>query len=163
MLTVRKNTFETNSSSTHCLCFTKEHTETADVSILNSAMIIEPFTEDEVDYEMTFTTLRDKLRYFLTVYEQADFAGRNFMKMLQRLCPNVVFKHTFSNNNYLLEDAEWFFGYGECESDVFTEELLKEFLLYGTIYFGSRDDEEYSDKVEQIKHNDDFFSVQWSG
>lgn len=163
MLTVRKNTFETNSSSTHCLCFSKQHETNADETILNSAMIIEPFTDTEVDYEMTLTTLKDKLRYFLTVYEQADFTGNCFMQMLQRLCPNVVFRHTFSNSKYLLEDAEYFFHYDECESDEFTESILKEFLLYGTVYFGSRDDEDYMDKIDSITSNNDTFSVKWSG
>lgn len=163
MLTIRKNTFETNSSSTHCLCFSKEHENNADETILSSAMIIQPFTYEEVDDKMKLISLKDKLRYFLTVYEQADFIGNNFMQMLQRLCPNVVFRHTFSNSKYIFEDGEYFFRYDEAESDSFTEQLLKEFLLYGTIHFGSRDDEDYYDSIKSITRDNKMFSVEWSG
>lgn len=163
MLTVRKNTFETNSSSTHCLCFSKDRSIVLDETALHEAMIIEPLTYEEIDEQMTFTTVRDKLRYFLTVYEQADFSGCKFMQILQKLCPNVVFKHTFSTNKYVLEDAEWFFSYDEPESDKLTEEALKEVLLVGTIYFGNRDNENYFDKIDSITHDDSMFSVSWSG
>ena len=164
MITIRKNTFETNSSSTHCLCFNKNSdSSSVDESILEESMIISPFTYQEVDAYMTLTTLKDKLRYLLTVYVQCDYFGKPFMQMVQELCPNVIFQQTFTPHNYVFEDADYFFQYDEPESDSFKKDTLKQFLLTGTVYFGSRDDCEFMSEISSITHNKEIFSVAWSG
>lgn len=168
MISIRRNTFETNSSSTHCLCFEKSVSIVPeDLEKLKEAYIIKPYTYEEVDDGMEITSIRDKLRYFYTLYIQADHVGKVFMTMLKQLVPNVIFSEEFSTNTYIFEDGEYFFSgccYGDpAECDDLTENDLIKLLLYGTIHFGDRDRESYYDKISDIVHDKNYFSVEWSG
>jgi len=172
MIQIRNNVFETNSSSTHSLSMTNEHisdTELNDLAFENT-YIIKPFKSDEVDDIMELHSVKDKLRYFLTLYYQSwdDTPGsckNEFMKLLKKIFPNTIFSLEIGHQ-YIFEDGEYFFDSyfdkAEC-TKLMDEHILKKFILYGTINFGDRDREEYYDKVNHIRYNKDLWSVDWSG
>lgn len=174
MIQVRRNVFETNSSSTHSLSMTNEYINDAEFDdlVFEKTYIIKPFKSDEVDDTMELSSVQDKLRYFLTLYYQAWYynepgsVGEKFMRMLKKVFPNAVFSLEFGHE-YIFEDGEYFFhgccGYpAECEK-MMDEYTLKKFMLYGTINFGDRDWEEYYDKVNHIQYNKDLWDITWSG
>ena len=171
MKQIRRGVFETNSSSTHALSMTKE----IDAPELNSPLfekeyIIKRFNEGEVDDVMELTSIEDKLRYFLTLYYQTSFHNdylnsyrMQFMKALQNIFPNAIFKLDF-DYCYVFEDGEWFFDDDDPEClGLIDENTLKKFMLYGTIYFGDRDREEYYDKIQRIKYDKNLQTSSWSG
>ena len=174
MLQIRRNVFETNSSSTHSLSMTNKYIEEDeyDNDVFERRYIIRPFKEDEVDDTMEFHTVEDKLRYFLTLYYQTwhydsdpDSYRIKFLLLLKKVFPNAIFSLE-PGYHYVFEDGEYFFeSYFETpECAKFMDEYtLKKFMLYGTINFGDRDREEYSDKIRHIRYNKDLWSVDWSG
>ena len=119
---------------------------------------------------MQFTSVEDKLRYFLTLYFQTwyynddpDAKRIRFMKLLQQIFPNTIFVLDFENG-YVFEDGEWFFDDVDSEcNDLIDEYTLKKFMLYGTIDFGDRNNERYWDKVRDIRNNNSLWEVSWSG
>lgn len=174
MIQIRRNIFETNSSSTHSLSMTNEHISDAEFDdlVFEKTYVIKPFRSDEVDDTMELSNVKDKLRYFLTLYYQdwyyndSGSIGEQFMRLLKKTFPNAVFSLEF-RHEYVFEDGEYFFhgccGYpAECEK-MTDEYILKKFMLYGTINFGDRDREEYSDKVSHIHYNKDLWDITWSG
>ena len=167
MFSVRKNTFETNSSSTHCLCYEKSvELKSEDLEKLKEAYIIKPYTQEEIDDVMEITSIKAKLRYFYTLYIQANHTSNKFMRKLKNIVPNVIFSEEFPDETYILEDGDSFMegGYfAPAEYEILTDDLLTKLLLYGKIYFGDRDRESYSDKVYDIEHSDAYFSMVWSG
>lgn len=172
MIQIRRNVFETNSSSTHSLSMTSEYindTEFDDL-VFEKTYIIKPFKSNEVDDMMEFSSVKDKLRYFLTLYYQAWYdelgsISEQFMRLLKKIFPNAVFSLEFGHD-YIFEDGEYFFrnycDEAECKK-LMDEYTLKKFMLYGTINFGDRDREEYSDKVSRIRYNKDLWDITWSG
>lgn len=164
MINIRSNCFETNSSSTHCLVIKTEESE-QDCSvndIFNKQYIVYPFTE--YVYEAEYTTIEDKLRYFLTIYYQGDEYHTSLMQKLSKLFPNALFIRDFRSDEaysphpYIFEDAEHY-------SEVFnpTEEELSDFMLNGTIYFGNRDDNEFYEFTKyDVKKHSRFYCC-WSG
>ena len=172
MIQVRRNVFETNSSSTHSLSMTNKyiHDLEFDDLIFENAYIIKPFKPDEIDDIMELYTVKDKLRYFLTLYYQTwddgpDSDKVQFILLLKKIFPNAVFSLE-PKYNYVFEDGEYFFysyyDKAEC-TKLMDEYTLKKFMLYGTINFGDRDREEYYDKINHIRYNKDLWSVTWSG
>lgn len=172
MIQVRRNVFETNSSSTHSLSMTNEYindTEFDDFAFENT-YIIKSFKEHEIDDIMEFHSIKDKLRYFLTLYYQTLDTDLNsckvkFMKLLKKIFPNAIFSLELEYS-YVFEDGEYFFDnyYNTPECDKLMDEYtLKKFMLYGTINFGDRDSETYCDKINHIRYNKDFWNVDWSG
>ena len=172
MVQIRRNVFETNSSSTHSLSMTNKYindTEFDDL-VFENTYIIKPFKSDEVDDTMEITSVKDKLRYFLTLYYQSwddtpDSRKDEFMKLLKKIFPNTIFSLEIGHQ-YIFEDGEYFFDSyfdtAECVK-LIDEYTLKKFMLYGTINFGDRDREDYYDKVNRIRYNKDLWSVDWSG
>lgn len=172
MIQIRRNVFETNSSSTHSLSMTNEHISDTELNdlVFENAYIINPFKSDEIDDIMELHSVKDKLRYFLTLYYQSwdDTPGsckNDFMKLLKKIFPNAIFSLEFKHE-YVLEDGEYFFDSyfdkAEC-TKLIDEYTLKKFMLYGVINFGDRDREEYYDKINSIRYNKDLWSVNWSG
>ena len=172
MLQIRYNVFETNSSSTHSLSMTNKYISDTefDDSVFGKTYIVKPFEDDEIDDEMEFHSVEDKLRYFLTLYYQTlerelDSPCTEFMKLLKNVFPNTVFSLEFGTT-YVFEDGEYFFdNYGyeaECIA-LMDEYTLKKFMLYGTINFGNREREEYSDKINHIRYNKDLWNIDWTG
>ena len=169
---IRRGVFETNSSSTHSLSMTNEHIDYSqfDESIFNRAYIISPFKYDDIDDFMEICSVEDKLRYFLTLYYQ-DYNDDpysykvEFMKLLKKIFPNAIFSLEF-DHLYIFEDGEYFFydynSKPEC-TELTDEYMLKKFMLYGTINFGDRDRESYSDKIRWISYDKNLWSISWSG
>lgn len=172
MFQVRRNVFETNSSSTHSLSMTKEYiNETEfDDDVFNRKYVIKPFKSDDVDDVMEFHSVEDKLRYFLTLYYQSwddtpDSRKEDFMRLLKKVFPNTIFSLEFGHP-YVFEDGEYFFdGYFDAPEcvELIDEYTLKKFMLYGTINFGDRDREEYSDKINRIRYYEDLWNIDWTG
>jgi hypothetical protein len=141
-----------------------------DNDVFERRYIIRPFREDEVNDTMEFHTVEDKLRYFLTLYYQTWDEGYDsdkvqFILLLKKIFPNAIFSLE-PGFRYVFEDGEYFFhDYYEASvcTKLMNEYTLKKFMLYGTINFGDRDREEYSDKVNRIRYNKDLWSVDWSG
>lgn len=172
MRQVRRSTFETNSSSTHSLSMTNQHIDDTELKsdVFEKAYIIKRFRSDEIDDVMEITTIEDKLRYFLTLYYQTlysdyypDTPRMQFMKMLKKIFPNAIFELDFEYC-YIFEDGEYFFDDTEPEcAGLIDERTLKKFMLCGTINFGNRNREEYSDKINRIYYDKNLWTVSWSG
>lgn len=185
MIKIRKNCFETNSSSTHALCldvtnkypkYTKEHLEAF-------TDVIYPFSpEDESKFNdpHVFFELKDKIRYFWTIFVREYFTNTNkdqedFMCRLQTLIPQASFAYRFPH----LKDDEWTFigdnalymedaayvleGKSEYNKDGsvahWTKSELEAFLLNGVIVFGDRDNYDYvlhESRIEQFIKDQEF-------
>ena len=165
MIKIRKNCFETNSSSTHALCldvtnkypkYTKEHLEAF-------TDVIYPFSPEEASEfndPHVFFELKDKIRYFWTIFVKEYFGDTNkdqedFMCRLQTLVPQASFAYKFPH----LKDDEWTYfrdnaAYMDDSSYVLAGKSdynkhgsvahwpigeLEAFLLNGVIVFGDRD------------------------
>ena len=162
MIKIRKNCFETNSSSTHALCldttnkyekYTQEHLDAF-------TEIVYPFSKDEV-YKFNdphvFVNLEDKIRYLWTIFVREYFGNTThdqemFMCKLQTIVPQASFAYRFPlydkeyvwfrDNAAYMEDAEYVLADDEYNTDSivrWTVEELKDFLLNGVIVFGDRD------------------------
>lgn len=134
--TVRKNTFETNSSSIHSLTI-NQNSQVKDFSDVDFK--IEPFTYGDLqDFGNVFIELKDKLRYLWTIrcYEQ-DNGDDNFVdeftSMLKAIFPKVVFIDI--NNVAYMEDYEDIINDPKILDETFIRKLLND----GKIVFTSRD------------------------
>ena len=160
MKQIRKNVFETNSSSTHALCldtlnkypkYTKEHLEAF-------TDIIYPFSLEEAsefDDPHVFFELKDKIRYFWTIFVKnyfgnTEYEQEEFMCKLQTLVPQASFAYKFPiyendeyvwfrNNAAYMEDAEYVLDGEEGSVTRWPIGELEAFLLNGVIVFGDRD------------------------
>lgn len=192
MIKIRRNVFETNSSSTHCLVFTKKDKLEVHEDLFQKEYIIKPWTNDDEkkalhippwaklnkeNYELKLESIEDKLTYFLTMYYQSNYdcymASGNldteFMKRLQKLFPNTIFAlRCTDNSKYILEDGEYFFDMPldyapECDNLMkLNDNDFKLFMEYGIIYFGSRDNENYEDFIQYTLPKTDII-CKWSG
>lgn len=170
MRQIRRNVFETNSSSTHCLTFSNKCWEMNDEDSYFTSidMEIRPYTPEEADEYMMLTSIEEKLRYFYTLYLQtghSDNATRDdFMRLAMKVFPNVRFVFSL-DYDYVLEDGEYLFDdyYGEAEVEpLLNEDTFKKFMLYGTIYFGNRDNEAFYNTMQMLK-NEANFTINFSG
>ena len=160
MIKIRKNCFETNSSSTHALCldvknnypkYTQEHLE----AFTDVVYPFSPGEASEFDDPHVFFELKDKIRYLWTVFVynylgDTDQEQEEFMCKLQTIVPQASFAYRFpkyNNEQYIwfkdnaayMEDAKYVLN-GEAHSVTrWTIEELKSFLLNGVIVFGDRD------------------------
>lgn len=150
MFKIRKNVFETNSSSTHSLSITDTSPVTEDESkyLEHLNLIIEPFSSDEVQHGLIITDIKNKLRYLLTAYYQAgghdQGEASRFMQNLQKIVPCVLFCDNFEPFTYVMEDVEYLFDdYPDIEIKPWIDdpEKIKQFLLRGEIRYWNRDDE----------------------
>lgn len=168
MIQIRRGVFETNSSSTHSLSMTSENIDYSEFneSAFNKKYVITPFKSDEVYDFMEIYSIEDKLRYFLTLYYQSSSWHREeFMKLLKKIFPNVIFSLEIGYL-YVFEDGEYFFddyfNNPECKK-LMDEDVIKKFMLCGTINFGDRNNEEYSDKIDSIRFDKNLWNIDWSG
>mgnify|MGYP003303744867 CR=1 FL=1 len=75
MFSIRKNTFETNSSSTHCLAFDGK-VNYDDQYLLNINGVITPYQDgDDIQYDEIniYTRPEDKIKWILTSLRQANY------------------------------------------------------------------------------------------
>lgn len=178
MIKIRPNCFETNSSSTHAFVidtspeatrYTKDHFEAF-------TELIFPFSREEVsnwDDPHLLTDLKDKVRYFWTIYlyhnfSDADDKATNFMKKLQSILPQAIFCLQFPepNGSYLLydylpylEDGDYVLNHSEGDNLVtWTITQIESLLADGVIIFGDRDLTDYfgdsiiDNVIEQSKY-----------
>ena len=163
MLNIRRNVFETNSSSTHCLTLDREQKYEVHEDLFLKDYIIRPWSENNEPpytsgkFELELNSIEDKLIYFLTMYYQSYYCdgGNEFLQKLQKLFPNTIFVlKCDGSSNYVLEDGDYLFDEDEIvKLESLTDNQLKAFMEYGTIYFGSRDDESYSDFLDNELNN----------
>lgn len=157
MVKIRSCCFETNSSSTHCLVIPQD-VQNASEDAFDKQYIVYPFSDYDI-YSATYTTIEDKLRYFLTIYYQGDDTHTYIMRMLTEMFPNALFIRDFKvQHTYILEDAEYY-------REVFrpTYEELKDFMLNGVVYFGDRNNEDFYEFTHyDVKKNSRFYCC-WSG
>lgn len=155
MKQIRRNVFETNSSSTHAFAYHKESKPEVDFD--NYEATIEPYYVDEFNYPIhTFDDINGKLRYFYTLYcryanpHQDEFKGqiecKNFMEIIFELFPKVKFAEapTDPHTTLYMEDADYIFDTFMCGNDelwmqITNKEQMKKFFQNGVIYFGDRD------------------------
>ena len=158
MIQIRRNTFETNSSSTHAFAYYKE--VKPEIDFENYEATIDYYHKDaKLIYPIhTFDDLESKLRYFYTVYcyeanpNEEEFhrnqACKNFMEKIFNIFPKVTWMDA-PEDQYeevlYLEDANYVFYTGEfsvgdeIQHKLRTEDEIKNFLQNGVIYFGDRD------------------------
>lgn len=166
MIQTRTATFETNSSSTHALALGLDATLTKEQEneILQREYVITPYIGQE--YELELHTIEEKLKYLWTVYlqcwydEDESFTRNDFMKLVQKVVPNAVYARQFTDaSKYVFEDAEWL--YSDWKHKNWGEEELRDWLLYGTLYFGNRDNEDYYYFLEHELQGKTY--LKWSG
>ena len=157
MIQIRKNTFETNSSSTHAFAYYKEQKQKIDFE--NYEATIEVLDKDyPLTYPIhTFESIDDKLRYFYTIFVQEwnpeeeswyrNYAVKNFMDKIFEIFPRVTFvpfKGDRWNDMIYMEDSDCVFN-TDCHwkdriHDLLdNDDKLKKFFTDGVIYFGDRD------------------------
>ena len=171
MIKIRKNCFETNSSSTHAFVidtgddavkYTKDHFEAFTYSIF-------PYTKEEIskwDDPVILSDLKDKVRYLWSVYLYncylfEDTPALDFMIKLQAILPQAVFCIKFPNvgeskwdilpyledSSYVLTDS-----YGE-DLTHWSEDELRKFLAEGVVIFGDRnlmDPYMYESRIDNV-------------
>ena len=172
MINIRRNVFETNSSSTHCLALNREQTYEIHEDLFLKDYLIKAWSENNEPpyssskFELELKSIEDKLTYFLTMYYQSwyDDNGKEFLQRLQKLFPNTLFVlKCDDSSNYILEDGEYLFDSDEIvKLEALSDTQLKAFMEYGTIYFGNRDDERFSDFLD-YELNNKHIIVKFSG
>ena len=134
---IRYNTFETNSSSIHCLTVLKDIK--IDDEVFNVKCKILPYTNDEINDPKEFKTINEKLRYLWTLrckgqehYVESEKIDE-FTSMLKSIVPNVEFCEI--EDPAYMEDFESGFDYDL----MFNETFIKKWLSAGVGYFTERD------------------------
>ena len=149
--TIRQNTFETNSSSIHCLVVGKD-VQPKDFSDLN--LTITPYKRSEVGEWMQFKTIEEKLRYLWTIRCKADeYSG--YEDSVDEL--TSMLKTVFSNCNFLdmdyeveyLEDFEYLFD----NILLYDENFIRRLVSEGSIDFTTRDGDYSNWKYESYIRN----------
>lgn len=181
MFKIRRNVFETNSSSVHTLTVQKALNIDGDI-LKNVKEIIYPFAEEELsvleysDELYIFTSIRDKLRYIWTLAIQSH-GERKAYKMLKEIFPNV--EYIYRSYNYIFEDGEWLFDDSESFSDEWTIEQWKKWFVAGDVVVFSRQlydrydddtlDKNYYNQNEKVKESyrrtqdKNYDSLTWEG
>lgn len=154
MLKIRRNVFETNSSSTHCLAINTGKQYELHEDLFLKDYLIRAWTDENNEppyssgkFGLELKSIEDKLTYFLTMYYQSYYCdgGKEFLQRLQKLFPNTIFVlKCDDSSDYILEDGEYLFDEDEVvKLEALSDTQLKAFMEYGTIYFGNRDDERF--------------------
>lgn len=147
MLQIRRNVFETNSSSTHSLSIPKESvlTNNDDIKLIQLEGIVVPFRWGvEFDGEFLHIPKEDiigKLRYLYSAYLQNGRNNTGIFREIQECVPNVVFQDTFEEYYYAVDDIEWlFYNSSDIYNWVGTSiDSMKRFLIYGEVFVWNRD------------------------
>jgi len=184
MIQIRKNVFETNSSSTHCLVIRHQNL----ISEIDEDIFLKKYDvfagksnqiRKNVDGEK-FMTVQDKLTYLVKIalmcmhsyddeewYEEEMKPAYRLVNLLKEIFPNTDFSEVTSDKyDYYYEDGEYL-----CESwreeapieKLLNKDTLKRFFQYGTAYFGNRDDEEYDDFLYYNFKDSDYLIAKCSG
>ena len=181
MMSVRKNIFETNSSSTHCLVIEKDKLNTTyNEELFNKSYDIKdlllnspaPRPLDHMDGEQ-FQTIEEKLAYCcklicmqnIDLRVEEDTVVADFLELLREIFPNTdfsyletaPFKYFYEDGDYVLDEPFYFHNWEE-DAEIFPfldKGLLKHLFQDGMIYFGNRDDENFYNFIENKLEKDD--------
>lgn len=172
MLQIRRNVFETNSSSTHSLTIweSTELTSEQEKRLKECDYIIEPIDSNwctnESDIERT--DLKGKLTYLWTLLLQADlqwYKMNSILEVLHNIVPKVKFTVVPRESIYVYEDGDYGFDNwgkpGEIQPWLDNPQLLKAFLINGEVHQWDRDREDAKDKSD--KDNLALKRISWSG
>lgn len=164
---IRCKTFETNSSSIHCL--TVEKTAEIDPRFFTLTCKIYPYNEDEICAPEEFCTITGKLRYLWTLrckgqehYVESEKIDE-FTSMLRSIFPHVEFCEI--ENPAYMEDFEYGFDY----ELMFNETFIKKWLSAGVGYFTERDSygdyqvECYINKIRNYEFDETRETICWEG
>lgn len=186
MFQIRKNCFETNSSSTHCLVINNSDLDKAiDENLFLKKYDVfggkTHYLSQRYDGEY-FEEIQDKLTYLVKIilmtngYEKDmnawSEASLKLLNLLKEIFPNTDFSEVNpSNYEYYYEDGDWVLDddldwYEEKDLPItmlLDKDILKHLFQYGVIYFGNRDDENYSDFIDEIERDDTKLSASISG
>lgn len=171
MIQIRKNVFETNSSSTHCLVINNDANFSEDAFNAKYDVFAgksEPIyvNGEEIPDGECFVSVQDKLSYLVRLIcmqlrsEEDDWdyelPANKLLALLKELFPNTDFSSVnHERYEYYYEDGDWV-----LEESAFDDKLefepfldinvLKDLFLRGIIYFGSRDTKGYADFVDAV-------------
>lgn len=177
MIQIRQNCFETNSSSTHCLVINnKDLDRTIDENLfLEKYDIFDGKTHPMTSYYdgEYFEKIQDKLTYLVKIIlmtvgyiknvEDWPKPAIKLLNLLKEIFPNTDFSGVNSNNykyyyedgDYVLDDdLDWFEERGLPITMLLDKDILKHLFQYGVIYFGNRDDENFSNYIRRIEQDD---------
>lgn len=150
MITIRKNTFETNSSSTHAICFGTNENKITSEELHKVNSTFKYWTKDSKtnysDYINVYTTLEDKLTWLLTSMKQAGLENPfviNMKYLLEKIMPNATFDYGNPDEHYYeFEDIDWLWNDWNDNPDgwsLLNEPTLIKFLCEGVVVWGDRD------------------------
>lgn len=172
MICIRRGTFETNSSSTHCLSIhnSVELTKEQEHYLQEYTEVIEPLTSycsGETSYVAEQSDLKEKLIYLWTLYLQAGGDGTDeAFHVLQSIVPKVVFRIIPRKGIYSIEDGDYLFDDYRCGGEILpwikNKRLLAAFLLNGQVHVWNRDRAELTE-LNEYRTADALSTIQWSG
>ena len=166
---VRFKTFETNSSSIHCLTYSLINLKELNDELFDLKCDILPYTDKEIEYTMEFKTIEEKLRYLWTLRCKGNLFGvddesiDNFTSMLRSIFSNVNFID-IDDPGYF-EDFEWGFD----EDLLYNEDFIKNVIQNGNIIFTTRDYyndwklESLIDNIRSYKNDSERKTLKWEG
>lgn len=175
MIQVRRNVFETNSSSTHSLTIwdSLELTPEQEKRLQDCSYCIEPVISNHMisEQDIEKDDLEGKLTYLWTLLLQANLPQYKFdsiLGIIQDVVPNVKFVMIPGASIYTYEDGEY--GFDEFDSDnpgelqpwLDNPNLLKAFLINGEVHQRNRDVEEINDINNYLKYSA-LEHIEWSG
>ena len=179
MINIRKNTFETNSSSTHCLAFDNK-VKYDEKYLKNIKGVITPYQDgDDIQYNQIniYEKLEDKIKWLLSSLRQATYENDDIQDYITRiknnlkdLCPDLEIDMLPNLDSYYeWEDIEYGWSDWDGEPDLYLlldKNNLKKFLLESTVIWGDRDYSEYTWGYyidDTIKNNYNEIWCKWSG
>lgn len=162
----RSNTFETNSSSTHCIALSNKIQYPK--SYLNAIKgIFSPYYEGmqiQMDDVNIYETPESKLVWLLTATQHLDADDQKIIvDEIERILPNVNIDMG-KGELYSIEDIEYLWD--DVKPEYFTGSNLEKFLLEDVVIWGNRDlyDEVLGmSKIERIINAYSGIIVKYSG
>lgn len=190
MFKIRKNMFETNSSSVHSLTVSKKAAYTPDeAKSFEMSLLVRPFSpEDFEKYQVRdslwiLDTVEDRLRYLWTVGQRSGASGKEkASKLIHSIFPNVSLQDVtnFGDVAYI-EDCEFLFFDSAFEEvilcDHWDKETWKRWFLKGYLIIYSRDeyreasewdddrteDQRVIDNWKRVDDEEDYTNLTWAG
>lgn len=181
MISIRKNTFETNSSSTHAICYSKD----------TPNHIVERYTPEQlknINKKFKYWTseshtknkginiylsLEDRLTWLLTSMKQSGLDNPFVIQLrydLSQIMPNAIFDLGNEDEYYYeFEDIEiiWWDYFEDFDgSFLLDRDQLIKFLCEGIVVWGSRDIYDWSlnkSVIEEDIHKFDECVMRFSG
>lgn len=178
MRKIRKYVFETNSSSTHSLVLDKKYLNSdIDESVFLEKYDVlsgnETFMGDKDGYHIQ--SVQDKLTYlvklilmnFYDIEDNLCIGAKRLLNLLREIFPNTDFSAVNKENYcYYYEDGDWMLHGWDDEiaaEDFLNKDMLKRLFLFGDIYHGNRDDEDFENFIRSLVNNNNYITAECSG